>query len=216
MLNFYINGRRVGAFEGDTILQAAWRVGVNIPTLCYHPLLRPYGACKVCVVEVEGKEEGRVVTSCVFRVKEGLTVWTDTKKVREARKEAIEALFRRASRIPILDNLAASLGVKAPKGDVPSNGCVLCGLCVRFCEDVAKAGVYTFAGKGTDRRIMTVQAEEPSVLCIGCGGCAYLCPTGYIRIAGGKILFGDQLIKELPPSDHRRKTCPGRPNGSTT
>jgi len=204
MMTFFLDGKRVGALEGDTILQAAQRVGVEIPTLCYHPLLRPYGACKVCVVEVGERGEGRTVASCVFRVKEGLVVWTDTERVREARRGAIEDLLRRASRIPALEGITRALGAKGPEGDVPSTGCVLCGLCVRFCEDVAKAGVYTFAGKGAERRVVTVQTEEPSALCIGCGGCAYLCPTGHIRLEGGKIIFGDQPIKELPPNDHRR------------
>lgn len=205
MITFFLDGRKVGAIEGDTILQAARRVGVLIPTLCYHPVVSPYGACKVCVVEVEGKDGGRLVASCVFRVKDGLVVYTDSERVREARKAAIEALFQRASRIPLLEPLARSLGVQAPSEGIPPDGCVECGLCVRFCEQVAKAGVYTFTGKGAERRVSTVQAEEPSSLCIGCGGCAYLCPTGFIKIREGKILFGDQLVKELPPDDDRRR-----------
>lgn len=109
MITFFLDGRKVGAFEGDTVLQAARRVGVCIPTLCYHPVVSPYGACKVCVVEVEGKEGGRLVDSCVFRVKEGLVVHTDSERVKEARKEAIETIFRRASRIPPLEPIAGSL-----------------------------------------------------------------------------------------------------------
>lgn len=77
MVSLMINGRRVGAFEGETVLEAAQRVGIWIPTLCYHPSLRPYGACRVCVVEVEGKEKGRLVVSCAYPVREGFIVWTD-------------------------------------------------------------------------------------------------------------------------------------------
>lgn len=203
MVSLVIDGKRVGAFEGETLLQVAQRVGIWIPTLCYHPSLRPYGACRVCVVEVEGKEKSRLVVSCAYPVKDGLVVWTDSERVREARKKALEVLFSRSPHIPALEELADRLGVARPK-ESGLDGCVLCGLCVRCCEEIAKAGVLIFMGKGDERKVMTAQSEEPSSLCIGCGGCAYLCPTGYISLKDGKIMLGYQVIKELQPQDHRR------------
>ena len=115
MITLTIDGRSVGAFEGETVLEAARRVGIEIPTLCYHPALSPYGACRLCVVEVEQRGRRRLVVSCLFPVEEGLVVWTDNERVRKARRGVMELLLARCPNVPAIRELAAKMGVQEPR-----------------------------------------------------------------------------------------------------
>lgn len=119
MVNLTINGKQIQAPQGSTILEAARAAGIYIPTLCYHPELRPEGACRLCMVEASGART--LVASCVYPVSEGMVVKTNTSKVREARKTVVELLLTNHPKDCLccqksgdceLQKIAADLGVR--------------------------------------------------------------------------------------------------------
>ena len=193
-----IDDKDVIAKEGMTVLEAARSVGIDIPTLCYHPALSPYGACRLCTVEAITRGRSRLVTSCNYPVEEGLEVKTRTDRVIEGRKMLLELLLARCPEAKVIQDLAHEYGVEKPMFKVgkPEELCILCGLCARFCEEVVGASAITFTKRGIDREV-TVLPEITPELCIGCGACADVCPTGEIRledIRGRKVLHAESKL----------------------
>lgn len=205
MVNLTIDGRRIQAPAGSTVLEAARAAGIYIPTLCYHPDLRPEGACRLCMVEASGART--LVASCVYPVSEGMVVKTNTNKVREARKTVIELLLTNHPKDCLccqkngdceLQKIAADLGVRKMRfegGETKTHTidnsnptlvrdqekCILCGRCIRVCRDVQGMNVYSFAGRGFNTIVST--AFEQDLLhaeCSYCGQCANVCPTAAI------------------------------------
>ena len=179
-----IDGREVTAAGGATVLEAAREVGIDIPSLCYHPALGGGGACKVCAVEIVADDKRRVTMSCAYRVREGLEVYTDNEEVRKARQSAICELLARAPAAEVVQELAEEYGVKeaASEPSDPEGRCILCGLCVRTCKKLIKVGAIGFAGRGQERKVGTPDDVE-SASCLACGACFNLCPTGHIRMS---------------------------------
>jgi heterodisulfide reductase subunit A len=177
-----IDGRRIEVEEGSYVLQAATALGIDIPTLCYYKYVTPYAACRICCVEVKDRRgRTRVVTSCNFPVTADLEVFTRTPRVIAARRLNFEMLASRCAPMPVLKELGAKLGVETPRWGWGEDTCILCGLCVRVCDEIVGAQALGFASRGTDRYITTPFDEETSA-CILCGACAALCPTGHIRM----------------------------------
>jgi len=177
-----IDGKEVKAEEGMTILKAAKQDGIEIPTLCYHKELEPYGGCRICSVEIEKKGKTQIVASCCYTVEDGLKVKTSSEKVNKIRRMMIELLLPTSPSGPIL-SLAQKYGVKKSRFHGELTHCILCGLCVRYCKEVKKESAVTFVGRGTLRKIMVL--PEKTGICASCRGCYDLCP-------GGKIV--DQAI----------------------
>src|SRR3990170_8122576 len=174
-----IDGAQVQAREGTTILEAAREIGIAIPMLCYHKALSPFGACRICSVEITDKRgRKRIVTSCNYPVEEGLTVYTKSEKVLKTRKLLIELLLARCPKVTKIQDMAREYGVQKPRFWIndEEEDCVLCGLCTRVCEE--RIGVYgiNFAKRGVEREV-TTPYHELSDDCIGCGACAIVCPT---------------------------------------
>ena len=199
MISLKIDGKLVKAERGATILQAAQKLGLEIPTLCHHPALEPYAACRICMVEVikEGKSE--LVTACNTAVQQGMTVWTKSNRALAARKMNLELLMARAPKVKIIRAMAAEYGIKRIRFPVenPEEDCILCGLCVRVCESVVGASAICFANRGSDRT-WSKPFDKASDTCIACGVCTYLCPTGAIQMEAETA----QQFRERP-GEHR-------------
>lgn len=190
-----IDGRDVEAEKETSLLEAAKSIGISIPTLCYHPALSPFGACRLCTVEIISRGRSRLVTSCNYPVEEGLEVRTSSPPVIRARKMLIELMLARAPKAKVLQDLAREYGVDKVRFKVGNEEelCILCGLCVRMCEEVVGVSAINFTKRGTEREVTVLPEISPEV-CIGCGACASVCPTGLITVEdlyGRKILHAE-------------------------
>ena len=204
MITLKINDKEIGANPGETILEAASRVEIEIPTLCYHPALTPSGACRFCSVEVTTKRgRNRVVTSCLYPVEEGLDVQTDSEKIKRLRRGLMELLLARCPNSEKIKDIAREMGVTEPRFHVDGENCILCGMCVRVCEEISEAKAISAINRGIKKEIAT-PFYDLGETCIGCGGCAYVCPTGAITIEDNKIRLGNKIFKELSPEEVKK------------
>jgi NADP-reducing hydrogenase subunit HndD len=205
MVNLTINGVKVQAPKNATILEAAKSAGIHIPTLCYHPDLKPEGACRLCVVEATGARG--LVASCCYPVAEGMVVQTNTAQVRKARRLVVELLLAshpkgclscRKSGDCELQRIAADLDVRNHRFDWgerktytldnsnpclvrDQEKCILCGRCIRMCRDVQGMNVYSFARRGFHAMVAAAFEQDLSkVACSFCGQCSAVCPTAAI------------------------------------
>jgi bidirectional [NiFe] hydrogenase diaphorase subunit len=179
MVTFTIDGRRLTAPAGTTILEAAKDANIDIPNLCHNEELAPYGACRMCMVEITQKKRTKLVVSCIAEVSEGLEVKTSTERVRNVRTLVMNLLLTRNPNHPELTRMAAELGIEKPLFEVDFKGCIMCGQCVRACREVVGAWAIGFKSRGPARAIATPYDEAPGD-CIACGSCHYICPVGVI------------------------------------
>ena len=178
-----IDGKKVEAEGGMTVLQAARRAGINIPTLCYDENLKPYGGCRMCLVEIVRGTRKRLVASCAYPVEEGLIVTTDTPKIQRLRKLIIELVW------PSWTSLAEEYGVTESRFESGLGDCNLCGLCVRYCREIAKKNAVYLEGRGVDRHPALVPGAGKE--CEACRGCFGLCTGGWIVSASGRAYDAD-------------------------
>lgn len=175
MVAITIDGMEYDAGEKDTVLNVAKALNIKIPTLCYHPALRPIGACRLCTVEILSRT-GKAVTrlSCVLRVREGLVVRTDSELVRKVRLRAFKNLLAMAPQAKPILNLAKEYGIDL---GAPPDGCVRCRLCIRVCSEIVGPGALKMDRREGKEFVIPLEG-----LCIGCGTCANICPTGAIKV----------------------------------
>ncbi|MDF2512585.1 MAG: hypothetical protein K0S04_2451 [Herbinix sp.] len=215
MVNIIIDGIRLEVPENKNVLDCALDAGIYIPHLCHHPSLKALGSCRMCIVEAEGETE--VVTSCTLKAKEGLKINTNSDRLRKLRNLALELILaghpEECSTCPnygccelqsLIQYIGAntarmkhrSKGIKVEDGnpliDHDMNRCVLCGRCVRACNDVRGVKVLSYQKKELEFYVGTLQNKLlADSNCRFCNACTQVCPTGSIRdkislIAGGK------------------------------
>jgi len=177
-----IDGREVEAKEGMTILEVARSVGIFIPTLCHHEKLEPYGACRICVVEVDAHGRTNLVAACLHPVEQDLVVRTRSEKVDKTRKILLEQFLAHAPDAEVLQDLAQEYGADKNRFEKESSFCILCGLCVRYCTEVKKKNAIGFFDRGARREINFI-TEIASKECWDCKECFPLCPTSYVQAA---------------------------------
>ncbi|SNS09945.1 4Fe-4S dicluster domain-containing protein [Anaerovirgula multivorans] len=202
MINLKINGRPVQVEKGTTILQAASKIGVEIPTFCNDPRLKPDGACRICTVEVEGSI--KLPTACTTPAEEGMSIWTESSSVVEARKEILQLLLSKhpmdcltcgKSGMCQLQALCYKYEVKEPAYTAPTSSypidesnpfyyseadkCISCGKCVRVCNELQNTNAISMVERGASTKVsppfgMPLAESE----CVSCGNCVSVCPVG--------------------------------------
>ena len=180
MISLYINNLKVTVEKGTTLLEAAKFLGFPIPTLCHMEGLTPYGACRLCVVEIGEGPQAKLVSSCTYPAQEGLKVRTASSRVLRARRVILELLLATCPQSKQIQDLAAAHDIRQQRFKQEYEDCILCGLCVRMCEEQMMAKAIGFRGRGENRSIGTpfdVKSEE----CRTCGGCIYVCPACELR-----------------------------------
>jgi len=197
-----IDGKEVKATEGMTVLEAAQSAGIFIPTLCHHEKLEPFGGCRVCIVEVEVNGWTKLVVSCVYPVEENIIVRTRSEKVDRIRKTIIELLMAHAPDSPQLQALAQAYGADKDRFEKDASFCIHCGLCVRYCAEVAKKNAIGFVGRGINKEISFIP-EIAAKECDDCKECFPLCPTSYLQAAFvlTKALFSPPPSSEPVPDE---------------
>ena len=173
-----IDGQPVSADKGATILDAACSIGVRIPTLCHHEQLQPYGGCRLCLVELRQASRSQLVASCGYPVRPGLAVHTDSPRVLRARRLVLEVLLALMPYSDEIRRLAGQHDVTVSRYQRTMHYCVLCGLCVRYCDEVKHANCIGFVGRGVEREVAWTPLSRYRQTCQGCLECMPLCPTG--------------------------------------
>ena len=205
MGHMIIDGRKVEFTDEKNVLSVIRKAGINIPTLCYHSEVSTFGACRLCTVE---DDRGRTFASCSEEPRDGMVIYTNSGRVKKYRKLIVELLLAAHCRDCttcvksgecILQELAHRLGVheirfentrepreldfSSPSIVRDPNKCILCGDCVRACEELQGIGALGFAFRGTDAMVMPAFNKKISeTQCVNCGQCRVYCPTGAISI----------------------------------
>lgn len=181
-IRFEMDGKQITASDGMTLLDAAREADIFIPTLCHHEKLEPFGGCRLCIVEVEDRGWTKLVVSCVFPCADNIKVKTRSEKVDRIRKTLIELLMAHAPEAPELVALAKEYGADGSKYEKDPSFCIHCGLCVRYCAEVAQKHALGFVDRGIRKEISfipDIAARE----CNDCKECFPLCPTSYLQAA---------------------------------
>ena len=204
MVTLTIDGREIQAQEGAMILEVAKENNIYIPSLCSHEAVTPYGACRLCLVEVVKDGRERLVASCLYPVEEGLIVKTNSERILRNRRTIMELLLARCPNNKVVQDLAWQLGVDKIPFKLEDKQCILCGLCIRACREIVGVSAISLVNRGVNREVAT-PFYEPSDTCIGCGSCAYVCPVNAIKLED----IGDTRYINWPKSgmEFKLKKC---------
>lgn len=183
-MKIIIDGKQCEAQYGEYMLDVAKKNGIEIPTLCHSDALPGQGSCRLCIVEVVDRGWSKVVTSCIYPITKEVEVFTKSEKIMSMRKTIVTLLVARAPQNEYIKRLKDEYGVL--DGEIErfnvdnAQECILCGLCVKACEEIGTNAISTVS-RGVNKKISTPY-DDPSANCIGCGSCSFVCPTGAIKI----------------------------------
>jgi NADH dehydrogenase/NADH:ubiquinone oxidoreductase subunit G len=179
-----IDGRSVEVEKGATILDAAKKAGIWVPTLCHHPSVSASASCRICMVELDRGDWKQMVTACNYPVRRNVTVSVSSEAAVRTRRGVMQLLLARAPGNKQLEAMARRMGVEGtpyPSVSKTQRDCILCGLCTAVCEEVIGRAAIGFAGRGADRAVSS-PFHQPAEDCIACGACAVICPVGTIQV----------------------------------
>ena len=225
MINLTIDGKSIEVAVGTTVLEAAKQLGIKIPTLCHDDRLKPFGACRLCIVEIAGMP--KPVTSCTTPATAGMSVQTQSARLYRLRKTTVELLL---SDHPndcmtcigtgecVLQELAYQYGIREnrfagamrehnridhnPFVTRDQNKCVMCGLCVRVCDEVQGIGAIGFSERGFEAKVIPPFGHDLD--CVFCGQCISVCPTGALS---GAIWSGKPRMEGVKFTDTTCTYC---------
>jgi NADH dehydrogenase/NADH:ubiquinone oxidoreductase subunit G len=182
VITFTINDQKVTAGKGWTVLETAREYGIEIPTLCHHPAVKPSGACRLCMVELKEKNWSKLVASCIYPVAEGINIYTETPRVHNVRRWILEMLLASCPASPEISALAEAHGVVSTRFKIhdPSQTCMICGLCQRICEEVVGLSAIAVVDRGVHKKVGS-PFMRPTDVCVACGCCLTVCPTGAMQ-----------------------------------
>lgn len=184
MVTLTINGKIVTAEPGEMLLPVIRRQKIDIPALCHHEAVEPFGACRLCMVEItKDSWDGWTnhVTACLYPVEEGLIVLTHAPKIIELRKTLLDLHLARNPHTPLIQRMAAEYGLTKTSFETVAepDDCILCGICTRVCDEMGFHAIST-VNRGHGKEIAP-PLHEPPPDCVGCLACAHSCPTDYIK-----------------------------------
>jgi NADH dehydrogenase/NADH:ubiquinone oxidoreductase subunit G len=192
-----LDRQTVQVAPGATLLEAARAQGIAIPTLCHHEALQPFAACRLCVVELAGPRGGKLVAACAQPCEAGQFVLTASPRVQAARRAIVELLMAGGAHLPLVQALARAHGVPGARFTLPADDCVLCGLCVRACDELVGAHAISLVQRGLEKDVAP-PFRITAAACIGCATCVLICPTGAIHLTD---------ITPAPHDEHDARTC---------
>jgi len=196
MIKITIDDHEYETDEGMSVLQVARANGLRIPTLCYHPSLKPSGSCRLCAVEVPGHISSKRVTmlACVLKVKDGMVVKTSGEAVVHARTRAFKNLLQMAPQSRAITSLARAYDIDPGP---PPDGCIRCRLCIRVCKEIVGPGALKMEKRDGMNYVTPIEGR-----CIGCATCANICPTDVIKVDDHEnvrtISIRDEVIGKHP------------------
>ncbi|MCS7258658.1 MAG: 2Fe-2S iron-sulfur cluster-binding protein [candidate division WOR-3 bacterium] len=199
-----INGIDFEFEKGTTLLEAAKFLGIEIPTLCYNEGLSPYGACRLCIVEISyanNPNNSKIVSSCTYPVEDNLIVRTHSQRVMRTRRLLLEMYLATCPQSKIIQDLASKWEVTQCRfRNIRYDDCIYCGLCVRMCKEQMDGKAISFVQRGYKRKI-TTPFDKKSETCRLCGGCIYICPACQARCQGPneKEPICNACVAENPP-----------------
>ncbi len=192
-----INGQKCYAENGEYILDVAKKYNIDIPTLCDHEAFEGQACCRLCLVEIEDNGKKGVVVSCVYPVKDGLMVFTETPKIAKLRKNILTLLKQKAPGASgRIDLYFEKYGIKVDDSE-KNQKCILCGLCTQACKILGNSAISP-VGRGIGKEIQT-PFNEPAEACIGCLACASVCPCSAIDYSennGERTIWGKTFTLE--------------------
>lgn len=205
-----IDGAKVQAAKGTTVLDTALEYGTCIPHLCHMPGFTPLGACRLCIVEVITNGRAKVTASCTLDVQAGMVVVTNSERIRHLRRNIAELLVAEAPNSKAIQDVAARCGVTNVRYPFRRNTCVLCGRCVRVCGEMWQAKALGFVGRGKARHVDFPFGTRPD-FCKMCTSCIDLCPMTILPCNGemkpGEERLCGQCESQLSMAENAPEMC---------
>lgn len=205
-----IDGAKIRAPRGTTVLDAALDYGICIPALCHMRDVTPLGACRICIVELVKNGKSKVTTSCTLEVEEGMVVLAHSPKILKARKNLAELLVAEAPNSKAIQDIAVRCGVKKVRYPFRHKNCVLCGKCVRVCKEIWQSESLGFVGRGKNRHVALPYNTRPDY-CKRCNYCVDVCPMTIVPCPGsmkpGQEFLCGQCESQLTMAANAPDTC---------